>query len=359
MRIFPIILLLAIAPIVQGSIGAEKPLLVLISNSIDLELNQELLDFLKGSFKVVHASPADFPPYKGNQRIIILGGPDARDVGSIVDEVLAPPWKEELRKRTDEKNIYVESNKWGGDQLVVVVAGHDRYDTQLAARGEKERIKALLDFKNVFGKITPDAVKIKIESGTSFTLLDVRPSYEFNSAHIKNAINIPLIELSTRYNELDTNKEIVAYCQNGKVSAVAAQLLKNLGFEKVYNMIGGIDAWREKFGGQGIVEAVKPVIELGPGVFNLKDGGEMDIDGVRISYAFSPGGCNAAQEYMLEFVNIENGKPVGKPYLLYYALQGQAPPEDITDDVHTKGFLLGYRIKVLQWSYVATIKIEK
>lgn len=45
------------------------------------------------------------------------------------------------------------------------------------------------------------------------TVLDVRPSDEFEAAHIPGAVNIPLGELKDRLSELDSGKEVVAYCR--------------------------------------------------------------------------------------------------------------------------------------------------
>jgi len=45
------------------------------------------------------------------------------------------------------------------------------------------------------------------------TVLDVRPPEEYAAGHVPGAINIPLSELEQRLDELDTRKEIVAYCR--------------------------------------------------------------------------------------------------------------------------------------------------
>jgi adenylyltransferase/sulfurtransferase len=45
--------------------------------------------------------------------------------------------------------------------------------------------------------------------------------------------------------ELDSSREIVVYCHSGSRSARAVKFLKELGFQKVKNLSGGIDAWAE------------------------------------------------------------------------------------------------------------------
>lgn len=87
----------------------------------------------------------------------------------------------------------------------------------------------------------------KIEAGeTDFTLLDVRTSGEYARERIKDSINLPLDELESKVQNVlsDKDKTIYVYCMSGSRSAVAAQILKNLGYKKVYDIISGILACR-------------------------------------------------------------------------------------------------------------------
>jgi len=340
-----------------GSAAAEKPQLILISNEIDFELNQELTGFLNESFGMLRVNASDFQQHKESPRILILGGPDAAAVGGFVSEVLEQSWQDELRTKKWEKNVYIESSKWAGEQIIVVVAGNTRYDTQAIAQQEKERVASLLNFKKPFSKVSAEELKGKIDTGMLFTLLDVRPKSVFDAEHIKSAVNIPFAELAVRYTELDKNKEVITYCQNGKLGAVAAQTLINLGFERASNLRGGMDAWKERFGTQSIEATAKQPLELKAGTFEIRDGKTIDVNGVRITFAYSPGGCHSPQEYFLKFVKIENGTPVGKPSLLSY-LEPESSFDDITKDVHALGFLLGYTIKVPHWRSPITITIS-
>lgn len=72
--------------------------------------------------------------------------------------------------------------------------------------------------------------EIMAQGGT--VLLDVRPSDEFRQGHIPGAINLPLGELANRIGELDSGREIVAYCRGPfcVLSAEAAKLLAERGF---------------------------------------------------------------------------------------------------------------------------------
>ena len=68
------------------------------------------------------------------------------------------------------------------------------------------------------------------------SVVDVRTPGEFLDGHYPGAINIPLNELSQRLDELKELKmPIVAYCRSGARSGTAVSVLKQNGFNEVYN----------------------------------------------------------------------------------------------------------------------------
>ncbi len=77
-------------------------------------------------------------------------------------------------------------------------------------------------------------------------LLDVREPYEVEIAAIEGSTFIPLGELGGRLTELDREKEILVLCKSGIRSAHAVDLLRRNGFEKAFNVGGGIDAWADQ-----------------------------------------------------------------------------------------------------------------
>jgi len=85
-------------------------------------------------------------------------------------------------------------------------------------------------------------LKQRFDRGEQVELLDVREPYERELASI-GGILIPLSKLPARVNELDPAQEIVVYCHSGFRSARAVEFLRAVGFTKVRNLIGGIDAW--------------------------------------------------------------------------------------------------------------------
>lgn len=67
-------------------------------------------------------------------------------------------------------------------------------------------------------------------------ILDVRTKSEFESGHIRNALNIPLDQLSANLGKLkDKNKPIITCCASGIRSGSAKSLLVSKGFTQVYN----------------------------------------------------------------------------------------------------------------------------
>ncbi len=76
-------------------------------------------------------------------------------------------------------------------------------------------------------------------------ILDVREDSEYQSGHLQNSLHIPMDQLSERATqELDKTAPVLVYCRSGNRSAVAAEILINLGFDQVINLDGGIVAWQ-------------------------------------------------------------------------------------------------------------------
>jgi len=79
----------------------------------------------------------------------------------------------------------------------------------------------------------------------SATLIDVRESWEFNIAHIDGARLLPLGQIDEWAQTLDKTADYVVMCHHGSRSAMACQVLQALGFTRVHNLDGGIDAWAQ------------------------------------------------------------------------------------------------------------------
>jgi rhodanese-related sulfurtransferase len=74
-------------------------------------------------------------------------------------------------------------------------------------------------------------------------LIDGRDKLAYEEEHIENALNIPSPDLRTKWQELDKNKRIVVICNSGVRSSVGISILKQKGFEKTYNLAGGMQGY--------------------------------------------------------------------------------------------------------------------
>ncbi|MDQ3815789.1 MAG: molybdopterin-synthase adenylyltransferase MoeB [Armatimonadota bacterium] len=92
-------------------------------------------------------------------------------------------------------------------------------------------------------QITARQLKEMLDAGRKVTLLDVREPQEWEIAHLPGARLIPLNSIPERMNELDTADDIVVHCHHGMRSARAINFLRKMGFQKLKNLAGGIDAW--------------------------------------------------------------------------------------------------------------------
>jgi rhodanese-related sulfurtransferase len=80
----------------------------------------------------------------------------------------------------------------------------------------------------------------------NLVILDVRTKSEYDSGHIYGAILIPVADLPTRIGELlsHLSDPMIVYCGSGKRSTTACGILVSNGFTNVYNMTGGLSAWK-------------------------------------------------------------------------------------------------------------------
>jgi adenylyltransferase/sulfurtransferase len=131
-----------------------------------------------------------------------------------------------------------------------------RKDPNCPICGENATIKGLIDYEEFCGlgrgeeciagedlEITVDEFHELLENGKDIVILDVREPGEYEICRLEGSKLIPLNELHSRVNELDTADEIVVHCHHGVRSLRATTFLRNLGFKKVKSLKGGIDEW--------------------------------------------------------------------------------------------------------------------
>jgi len=93
--------------------------------------------------------------------------------------------------------------------------------------------------------VSPVQVYEAVYGADSLQLIDVRTAEEYSVSHLKNAQNICVTDNDFRDKVagLDKNKPVYVYCKSGNRSGKAAKILMEMGFEKVYDLQGGITSW--------------------------------------------------------------------------------------------------------------------
>ena len=93
--------------------------------------------------------------------------------------------------------------------------------------------------------ISVDELKELKDNGTDFQLIDVREPQEYEQAEIGGEL-ISLGTIPQNIDKIDKNKQVVVHCRSGKRSANAIAFLEQHGFQNLYNLEGGILAWRDE-----------------------------------------------------------------------------------------------------------------
>jgi rhodanese-related sulfurtransferase len=76
-----------------------------------------------------------------------------------------------------------------------------------------------------------------------FRVIDVREMREIAHGTVPNAEPVPLATLPVRLNEMGRDETIVFICRSGARSAQACMFMQQQGYDKVYNLRGGMISW--------------------------------------------------------------------------------------------------------------------
>ena len=93
--------------------------------------------------------------------------------------------------------------------------------------------------------ITPSDLNAQLQGDGKVVLLDVREPHEWDICHITGSTFIPEGDVLARMNELDTADDIVLICRTGIRSARALNQLREVGFTKLRNLVGGLHGWAD------------------------------------------------------------------------------------------------------------------
>jgi rhodanese-related sulfurtransferase len=94
-----------------------------------------------------------------------------------------------------------------------------------------------------FGRLSPQEAKQRVDKG-ELRIVDVREHWEYARDRIPSATLVPLGQIIARPQDVIKDDDLVFVCEVGQRSAVAAELAAALGKTNVFNLEGGMQAWR-------------------------------------------------------------------------------------------------------------------
>lgn len=92
-------------------------------------------------------------------------------------------------------------------------------------------------------QLTATELQEWINEGYAFVLIDVREGWEREAFNI-GGIHMPMGELPARYMEIPRDEDVVLYCEKGIRSVIAIQRLETVGYTRLFNLAGGMKAWK-------------------------------------------------------------------------------------------------------------------
>lgn len=95
-------------------------------------------------------------------------------------------------------------------------------------------------------ELTPAELKAMMDKKQDYQLIDVREPYEYENANI-GAELIPMGEVLNNLDKISRTKTVIIHCKSGGRSRTIIDILeKQHGFTNLYNLKGGITAWRNE-----------------------------------------------------------------------------------------------------------------
>ena len=95
-----------------------------------------------------------------------------------------------------------------------------------------------------FNLISVHDLKDRLEKGETMFILDVRSDEEWEEGHIQDATHIYVGHLEDNLDKIPGDCRIIVYCGTGRRSNIAASILKKHGFDRIYNVLGSMTAWK-------------------------------------------------------------------------------------------------------------------
>ena len=121
------------------------------------------------------------------------------------------------------------------------------------------RIVATIPAAPIYTNITPQTALEMISTrlgNSDFVVMDVRTAGEYAAGHIKQAVNIDYYgtTFQNQLGALDKKKTYLIYCGSGTRSGKTLEIMKNMGFSQVYNLMYGFSTFAAQSGAKAYVE---------------------------------------------------------------------------------------------------------
>ena len=108
-------------------------------------------------------------------------------------------------------------------------------------------LKLVNDAKSRIREVTVEQTRARIDADPSVKLIDVREDDEWRAGHAAGADHLGKGIMERDIEEMvpDKSAELILYCGGGYRSALAADVLQEMGYTNVFSMAGGWKAWKE------------------------------------------------------------------------------------------------------------------
>lgn len=204
--LFTFLLTLLILP----NVFAYIPNAFILSNTIDKNLSEDFTGFLK-AYKVnlTHANASDFEKIKNSSFIVILGGHESKEgIGAIVQQVLSKEEQSSIKIQPG-RAFFVKYNVFAPKQTILVLAGSNRTNTQLAENENREKTLLILQQKNASISIESFGIAKSATYNTSFFTHIAYSVINTGKMQFKPTIDLKIISHSkTKVSDVYSNSDI-------------------------------------------------------------------------------------------------------------------------------------------------------
>ena len=108
-------------------------------------------------------------------------------------------------------------------------------------------LKLVNDAKTRIREVTVDETRQRMAANNAVRLIDVREDHEWEGGRAAGSIHLAkgIIERDIEATVPDKSTEVILYCGGGFRSALAADVLQQMGYTNVFSMAGGWKAWQD------------------------------------------------------------------------------------------------------------------